>query len=81
MEDSDESSDEVSSGSPGSCEGPLDLQGLPKAWLLHGFSNGGLRDLWRRVTVPKGSIVVPLWGSYVESYKVIPERSYCGAHG
>ena len=31
--------------------------------------------------LPKGSIVVPFWGSYTESYKVIPKRNYYGAFG
>ena len=31
---------------------------------------------------PRGSIVVPFWGSYlIESYKVIPKRNYWGAYG
>ena len=30
---------------------------------------------------PIGSIVVPFWGSYLESYKVIPKRNYYGASG
>ena len=28
-----------------------------------------------------GSIVVPFWGSYVESYKAVPKRNYYGAYG
>ena len=28
-----------------------------------------------------GPIVVPFWGSYVASYKVIPKRNYYGAYG
>ena len=28
-----------------------------------------------------GPIVVPFWGSYLESYKVIPKRDYYGALG
>ena len=28
-----------------------------------------------------GPIVVPIWGSYVEAYKVIPKRNYNGAYG
>ena len=31
--------------------------------------------------VPIGSIVVPFWGSYLGSYKVIPKRNYFGAYG
>ena len=31
--------------------------------------------------LPRGSIVVPFWGSYVESDKVIPKRNYYGAYG
>ena len=31
--------------------------------------------------VPRGSIVVPFWGSYLESYKAIPKRNYYGASG
>ena len=33
------------------------------------------------VRVPQGSIVVPFWGSYIESYKVVPKRNYHGASG
>ena len=31
--------------------------------------------------LPIGPIVVPFWGSYLESYKVIPRRNYYGASG
>ena len=31
--------------------------------------------------LPGGSKVVPFWGSYLESYKVIPKRNYYGAYG
>ena len=31
--------------------------------------------------LPRGSIVVPFWGSYLESYKVTPKRNYYGACG
>ena len=31
--------------------------------------------------LPRGSIVVLFWGSYIESYKVIPKRNYYGAFG
>ena len=31
--------------------------------------------------IPRGSKVVPFWGSYIESYKVIPTRNYYGAYG
>ena len=31
--------------------------------------------------LPTGSIVVPYWGSYLESDKVIPKRNYYGAFG
>ena len=31
--------------------------------------------------LPIGSIVVPLGGSYLGSYKVIPKRNYFGAYG
>ena len=31
--------------------------------------------------LPRGSKVVPFWGSYIESYKVIPKRNYYGAYG
>ena len=31
--------------------------------------------------IPIGSIVVPFWGSYLESYKVTPKRMYYGAYG
>ena len=30
---------------------------------------------------PRGSIVVPFGGPYLESYKVIPKRNYYGAYG
>ena len=33
-----------------------------------------------REWIPRGSIVVPFWGSYLESYKVIPKRNYYGAY-
>ena len=33
------------------------------------------------VSLPIGSIVVPLWGSYSESYEVIPKRNYHRAYG
>ena len=39
------------------------------------MSGSGLQDL------PIGPIVVPFWGSYVESYKVIPKKNYYGAYG
>ena len=32
-------------------------------------------------TLPKGPIVVPSWGSYLEFYKVIPKRNYYGRYG
>ena len=31
--------------------------------------------------VPIGPMVVPVRGSYLEFYKVIPKRNYCGACG
>ena len=31
--------------------------------------------------VPRGSIVVHFWGSYLESYKVFRKRNYYGAYG
>ena len=31
--------------------------------------------------LPRGPEVVPFWGSYIESYKVIPKRNYYGASG
>ena len=31
--------------------------------------------------LPKGPKVVPFWGSYLESYKVLPKRNYYGASG
>ena len=31
--------------------------------------------------LPRGSIVVPFRGSYLESRKVIPKRNYYGAYG
>ena len=33
------------------------------------------------IEIPIGSILVPFWGSYLESYKVIPKRNYYGAYG
>ena len=33
------------------------------------------------LSLPRGSIVVPFDGSYLESYKVIPKKNYYGAHG
>ena len=32
-------------------------------------------------SIPRGSIVVPFCGSYLETYKVIPKRNYYGAYG
>ena len=32
-------------------------------------------------SLPIGSIVVPFWGSYSESEKVIPKKNYYGAYG
>ena len=32
------------------------------------------------IVLPRGSVVVLFWGSYLESYKVIPKRN-CGASG
>ena len=37
-------------------------------------------ELWI-LPLPRGSIVAPFWGSYLESYKEIPKRNYCGAYG
>ena len=31
--------------------------------------------------VPRGSMVVPFWGSYLESYKAVPKGNYYGAYG
>ena len=31
--------------------------------------------------LPRGPIVVPFGGSYIESYKVNPKRNYYGAYG
>ena len=31
--------------------------------------------------IPIGHKVVPFWGSYLDSYKVIPKRNYYGAYG
>ena len=33
------------------------------------------------VGIPRGPIVVPFWGSHIESYKVTPKRNYFGASG
>ena len=33
------------------------------------------------MVLPRGPKVVPFWASYIESYKVIPKRSYFGASG
>ena len=41
--------------------------------------NSGPASLGHRI--PRGSIVVPFCGSYLESYKVIPKRNYYGAYG
>ena len=37
--------------------------------------------VWGSGGLPRGSIVVPFWGSYIESYKAIPKRNYYGAFG
>ena len=44
---------------------------------------GGLCDkrLGSAIPLPIGPIVVPFWGSYLESYKVIPKRNYYGVYG
>ena len=36
---------------------------------------------WGGVALPIGPKVVPFWGSYLESYKVIPKKNYFGAYG
>ena len=40
-----------------------------------------LRKNVKRIIIPIGSKVVPFYGSYLESYKVIPKRNYLGAYG
>ena len=47
---------------------------------LPSFPVGGFQRLLNRA-IPIGSIVVPFWGSYLESYKVFPRRNYYGAYG
>ena len=51
-------------------------------------SDGALRKLHAlaahvlvSVGLPIGSLVVPFYGSYLETYKVIPKRNYDGANG
>ena len=39
----------------------------------------GLKD--RILGLPRGPIVVPFGGYYLESYKVFPKRNYFGAYG
>ena len=48
---------------------------MPKAAEI---DNGGTCSIY---TLPIVSIVVPFWGSYIESYRVIPKRNYYGAYG
>ena len=33
------------------------------------------------IVLPRGSKVVPFWGSYIDSYKVIPKTNYYGVYG
>ena len=40
------------------------------------FLKLGARNEWFLSPLPRGSKVVPFWGSYVESYKVIPKGNY-----
>ena len=47
----------------------------------HGTVEGRGTQVEPVVALPIGLIVVPFWGSYVESYKVIPKRNYYGAYG
>ena len=37
--------------------------------------------IWVSGFIPRGSKVVPFWGSYIESYKLIRKRNYYGAYG
>ena len=46
--------------------------------MLRGCCKGTLRI---KGALPRGSIVVPVGGSYIESYKVIPNWNYYGASG
>ena len=41
----------------------------------------GCYPAFRVECLPRGSIVVPFWGSYLEFYKVFPKRNYHGAYG
>ena len=45
----------------------------------------GFRAFWFRSlgfrALPIGPEVVPFYGLYLESYKVIPKRNYLGAYG
>ena len=44
-------------------------------------SGGGVTNSPSRSQINIGSIVVPFWSSFWESYKVIPKRNYYGAYG
>ena len=41
----------------------------------------GLQVAQRWYYLPIGSIVVSFWGSYLESYRVIPKRNYLEPYG
>ena len=56
---------------------PKDLLKPKPKLLRENFSPTEARSL----TLPRGSKVVPFWGSYIESYKVIRKRNYYGAYG
>ena len=62
-------------------------RGLPPALHVRSVGGDGARcavvaDFFGGIlSLPIGPIVVPFWGSCIESYKVIPKRSYYGAHG
>ena len=41
----------------------------------------GMAAGYMNASLPRGSIVVPFWGSYLESYKLTRKRNYYGAYG
>ena len=56
-------------------------QSTVKRLKVKGTAQNGAQSRLDTCKVPIGPIVVPFWGSYVESYKVIPKRNYYGAYG
>ena len=49
--------------------------------VIHGLSFRGCKCVQPPglEALPRGPTVVPFWGSYIGSYKVMPKRNYYGA--